>query len=375
MPLHGSSALIGGRYVVSHLGELLVTGETADTYHVGSDGDLEMGMAKSHDTRATAGTTDIDVPHYAFNTIHFTAPDTITDTNNGLATFLDADRIVVRGTTLNDGEYTIAGGGGGAAGTITVTAGITTEDERPVYISIAKRAALSNNVVYDRVTGLLWARYPTSAVPAAPSWGEASDGKLCWAEAATQFALHAANTDLTIVVPNTLRIENGEAELPAFTVGDVIVCSGFANPVNDYTGYVITAVVVNSPDLDITLDPSNHTLIGEVGINASISLCCRSAFAFAAGANVAGLGGYYDGWRVPNITEMHSLLDFSLSPVTPAVGVFDDWPYDGDGGNIWTSTTDPTATTDAYVTGALDGTFVAVAKDTMDENVVVVRLG
>ena len=316
---------------------------------------------------------NIDVPHYANNQIAFaaTTPGTITDVANGLATFLTGDTIVIRGSASNDGVYAVSTGA--VAGTIRTTEPTLLEAATP-YISIAKRAALSNNVVFDVVTGLMWARYTTYA--AAPlKWGEASDGKLSWNEAAMHFTLHAANADLSIIVPDTLQIVAGAAEIGFYTVGDVITCSGFANAVNNYTGYVVTAVVVNGADLDITLGPSNNTLIGEVAANADIKLCCRSAFAFAAGANVAELGGYDNGWRVPNITELHSLLDFSLSPVTPDTGVFPDWPYDGTGGYVWSSTTDPTATTDAYRMGALDGVFSAVAKDTSDHNVALVRLG
>ena len=365
MPLHGSSALIGGRYVVSHLGELLVTGEVADTYHVADDGDLEMGMAKSHDTRATAGNADIDVPHYASSQITFTAPSTILDGAAGLATFLNADTIVVRGSSINDGVYTVNVAGGPS---FTVNeATIQTDAVAGDFVSIAKRAALSNNVVYDRVTGLLWARYTSDTL----KLGDVSDGELVWNNAALHFDLHTAAADLAIVVPDTLRIVGGAAEVGFYTVGDIVKCSGFANAVNNYAGYAVTAVVVNVGDLDITLDPSNNVLIAEVAGGArDIKLVCRSAFGMAEGANVAALGGYDNGWRVPNITEMASLLDFSLNPVTPALAAFPSWPD----GHVWTSTTDPSTVANAYATGATDGTFLSTVK-TATENVALVRLG
>jgi len=348
------------------LGELLVTGEIADTYHVADDGDLEKGMAKSHDARATAGTADIDVSHYANNQIAFaaTTPGMITDVAAALVTFLTGDTIVVRGSALNDGIYAVSTGG--VAGTIRTTEATVLEAVGP-FVSIAKRAALSNNVVYDRVTGLLWARYTSDTL----KLGDASDGELCWNDVAMHFDLHTAAADLAIVVPDTLRIVGGAAEVGFYTVGDIVKCSGFANAVNNYAGYAVTAVVVNVGDLDITLDPSNNVLIAEVAGGArDIKLVCRSAFGMAEGANVAALGGYDNGWRVPNITEMASLLDFSLNPVTPALAAFPSWPD----GHVWTSTTDPSTVANAYATGATDGTFLSTVK-TATENVALVRLG
>ena len=368
MPLHGSSALIGGRYVVSHLGELLVTGEVADTYHVADDGDLEMGMAKSHDTRATAGTSNIDVPHWAGDNVTFTAgpPGILTDGDNSLETVAIGDTVVIRGSLQNDGVYTVSNIAG-LPGNFQTTEAMTADAVPGPFVSIAQRAALSNNVVYDRVTGLLWARYTSDTL----KLGVGSDGELCWNDATKHFILHALAADLQMIVPDTLRIVGGSAEEPFYTVGDVIVCAGFANAVNNYTGYAVTAVVVNVGDLDITLDPSNNTLIAEVaGGNRSIKLVCQSAFGMAEGAKVAALGGYDNGWRVPNITELASLLDFSLNPVTPALAAFPSWPD----GHVWTSTTDPSTVANAYATGATDGTFLSTVK-TATENVALVRLG
>jgi len=347
------------------LGELLETGE-ATLYHVMDDGDLEKGLAKNHDLRVTAGTSNIDVPHYANNAIDFaaTTPGTINDAGAGLATILTGDTIVVRGSTLNDGVYTVSTGG--VAGVIRTTEATVLEAVGD-FVSIAKRAALSNNVVYDRVTGLLWARYTSDTL----KLGDASDGELCWDDAAMHFGLHAAAADLSIVVPDILRIVGGAAEVGFYTVGDVITCSGFANAVNNYTGYVVMAVVVNGADLDITLDPSNNVLIAEAAGGArDIKLCCRSAFGMAEGANVAVLGGYDNGWRVPNIIELASLLDFSLNPVTPDAATFTSWPN----GHVWTSTTDPSTVANAYATGVGDGTFASTVK-TATENVALVRLG
>lgn len=364
MPLHGMHAR-EGRFIVAHGGRLLETGETADTYHVEDDGDLEKGLDVNRDVQAIGATSNVDVPHYANNGIDFaaTTPGTINDAGAGFASILTGDTIVVRGSDLNDGVYTVSTGG--VAGVIRTTEATVLEAAGD-YVSIAKRAALSNNVVYDWVTGLMWTRYTSDTLKV----GVLSDGELAWNDAALHFDLHGAAADLAMVMPgNIIRIVGGAAEIGFYTVGDIVTCSGFANAVNNYTGYVIAAVAVNGADLDITLDPSNHTLIAEAAGGArDIKLCCQSAFGYCAGANRAGLGGY-TGWRVPNITEMHSLLDFSLNPVTPNVATFPSWPD----GHVWTSTTDPSTTANAYATTPTDGTFTSTVK-TATENVGLVRL-
>lgn len=363
MTPHGSTAVQGERYIVSHTGLLLETGQTA-IYHVMGDGDLENGLDKSHEARATAGTTNVDVPHYAANTISFTAPSTVSDTANGLATILTGDTVTIRGSTSNDGVYTVAGGG--VAGSFTVNEVTIQTEAAGDYVSICKRAAMSNQTVYDQVTGLLWLRNTTTGL----KWGVASDGNLVWDDAAAHFTLHGAAADLAIVVPNILRIVGGAAEVGFYHAGDALVCSGFANGVNNLTGYRVTLVAVNGADLDITLDPSNNTLIAEAAGGArDIKLCCQSAFAYAAAATQARLADYGD-WRVPNITEARSILDYSLNPVTPDVVAFPSWPN----GLWWTSTTDPSVTANALSALAGSGVFASLVK-TSTRLVPLVRLG
>ena len=63
---------------------------------------------------------------------------------------------------------------------------------------------------------------------------------------------------------------------------------------------------------------------------------------FIAQANAGSLGGY-DDWKIPNVEELESLLDYATN--TPAIDttVFPSTPAD----NHWTSTTDDAATTQA----------------------------
>lgn len=70
-----------------------------------------------------ATTATITAATIAFNDLN---PDTITDSGSGFGSFRAGDKIVVSGSTSNDGEYTIATA---AAGTLTLIAGdsLTTE--------------------------------------------------------------------------------------------------------------------------------------------------------------------------------------------------------------------------------------------------------
>lgn len=102
--------------------KLLKTGQTT-CYMFGDDGDTEKGVAKSYtvnSTGAQSGTTNIDSPGYAGNTIAFDgAAGTITDSAAGLAVFKTGDVIRVRGSASNDNVFTIDTGG--VAGTIQIS--------------------------------------------------------------------------------------------------------------------------------------------------------------------------------------------------------------------------------------------------------------
>lgn len=324
----------------------LVTGQTT-AYMVGDDGDYEVGGAKRYDIRTTgahAGTVSIDVPHYAGDGLAFaaTTPGTITDSANGLATFLTGDVIVIRGSADHDGAYAVSTGG--VAGTIRTTEATTLEAAGAV-ISICKRTSHSNNVVWNTQKKKMWARYTSSAEKV----GEASDGKLDWYDAAGScFTLHAAAADLQMIASATapiLRIVGGAGEVAAYNVGDVIVCSGFADADNNLPGWVLTTVTVNGADLDLTLGPSNSNKLADLASEAAggsrdIKLVCRSIFNYAAAANVAnsgaGLAGLTD-WRIPNDLELKNLCDMEAPNALPDSTAFPGWSAD----YYWSSTTLP----------------------------------
>ena len=371
MVLHGSQTVIGRRYVIVDLNGLLLETGASVAQHVEEDGDLEHGLDKAYTAHA-AGDLDIAIPEYAAATIAFVAGTQITDTADGLGMFDDAgmigDEIVVRGSADNDGVYTIAAGGG--IGIINTVEATSLEALGP-YVSICKRDSISQNMVFDRNTGLLWLQLTSKA----KHWGTESDGLMVWYDATLDCELHPVGADhLSMIPPNVLRILGGDTEEDYFHVGDAIVCTVFGDAVNLLPGYRILSVTVNGADLDLVIDPANNTLIAEADVNGVIKLVCSSAFAYAAAACAANLGGY-DDWRVPNLNELLSLLDFGLvAQVTPDVATFPGWPYDGDGGWVWASTTDAATTANAYQTGGDDGTFVSTVK-TGTANVALVRGG
>jgi hypothetical protein len=193
---------------------------------------------------------NLDVPHYAANTIAFVAATKkITDTANGLAIFKTGDTILVKGTASNPQVLTVATGN--VAGEIVTTEALT-DEAAGAYMTILKRAALSNNCVklIDSPSGKMYARYDTSAL----KLGDASNGKLNWYDAAKCFTLHPAAADLQMIASSKiLRIVGGAAEASKFFVGMLIVCSGFAVACDNLPGNRVDAVTVNGADLDLTL--------------------------------------------------------------------------------------------------------------------------
>lgn len=329
-------------------GILLKTRQTS-CYHVGDDGDYEPGIAPSYTVLSVgqyAGTTNIDSPHYATNGISFTAPSTISDAGAGLVTVLTGDTIRVYGSALNDGIYTVAAGG--VAGAFTVNE-ITIQNELAgAYITLAKRASPSNNAVLDNITGLMWKRYTTGGP--VEKVGAASVGALNWYDATTCFTLHPAAGDLQMMATG-IKIIGGAGEISRYFVGQTLVCSGFANPVNNLPGYRVTGVVVNGADLDITLWRGNNILIAEAAAGArDIKLVCRSVFSYCAAANAASFAGYTD-WRIPTDTALFSLRDMEQPSAAPDAVAFPSWPTAA--GDVVSSTSMPQSVT-RYMTVQYD---------------------
>jgi len=332
----------GANYVRAQI----VTGQLT-AYHVGDDGDLRRFLDSSYEAAkytvltagAFSGTVNIDLPHYAAATIAFaaTTPGTITDSANGLAIFKTGDTILVKGTSGNSQVMTVSTGN--VAGTIRTTEA-TTLEAAGAYMTIYKRAALSNNAVLcaDSPSGKMYARYTTGGP--ALLLGDASDGKLNWYVAAKCFALHPAAADLQMVAGGvgaaTLRIVGGAGEIARYNTGTIIVCSGFANAVNNLPGYRIDAVAVNGADLDLTLWAGKQTAIAEAAAGSrDIKIICSSAFGYAAAANAASLGGFTD-WVIPSVLELFCLVKME-GPYANHSGYPDSTAFPSWVENVWTS--------------------------------------
>lgn len=337
----------GGMSGGAGYGGRLVQTEQTTAYHVGDDGDLEPGLPQSFTVLTTgqfAGTTNIDVAHYAAATLTFAAADdSITDAAAGLVTFLDGDTIRVRGSTDNDGVYTVSVGTGGVAGHFHVDEPLA-DEAAGAYVTICKRSSPSNNAVIDNNTGLMWKRAHTGTVGSVEKVGPTSNGLLNWYDTAACFTIHPAGADLQMMTTG-IKIVGGAAELARYYVGMVIDPSGFANAVNNLPGYRVTSVAVNGADLDILLWTGKNTLIVEAAAGArDIRVVCRSIFAYAAAANAAGFGGYSD-WRIPTSIDLVSLFDMEQPTSYPDAVAFPNWQN----GNLWTSTTRPSLTTNAMM--------------------------
>jgi len=315
------------------------TGQTT-CYHIGDDGDVQAGLAKRYEVLTTgphAGTTDIEVAHLADPTLSFTAPNTIASAGNLLVGWAVNDRMLIKGSANNDGEVTVTGVGGAPAN-LTISAAVN--EIAGAVISLYKVAAHSNNCVLDLVKGKMWSRYTSNGEAVGPT----SNGLLNWYDVATVFPLHGAAADLQMIAPNVLRIVGGAGEVDAYHEGDLIDCAGFANAVNNLPGYYVVSVDVNGADLDITLDPSNQTLVSEVAGGArSIGLVTRSIYNYAAGARLGALANYTD-WRGPNDVELWELRIVEAPSAVPNPAAFPAWPASW----VWTGTTDPTIAANAH---------------------------
>lgn len=199
----------GGRWPPAGL---LKTGQTTQYSSELDDGYYEKGVAKNYlviTTDVLAGTSDIDLAHYAggAGTIAFdNVAKTIADTGAGLAQFKTND-VILTDAPNNPGPFTVTTGN--VAGTITCT-GATFVTETPAgAITISKREAHSNNCVLDLNTGLMWSRY------VADKMGIASNGKMPWTGQLYDIFAYAAAANVALLgnyadwrIPNDLELAN-----------------------------------------------------------------------------------------------------------------------------------------------------------------------
>ena len=153
----------------------LKTGQTTQYNSELDDGYYQKGLAKAYTIYTTgqySGTTNVDLIHLTATDIAFVAATKkITQVAAGLAMFKTGQTIVITGSASNNGVKTIATGNVAAE---IVTTEALVDEGAGATVSIAKREAMSNNCVFDQVTGLMWSRY----VPAV--MGTAGDGTMPW---------------------------------------------------------------------------------------------------------------------------------------------------------------------------------------------------
>jgi hypothetical protein len=172
----------------------------------------------------------------------------IYDTAAMFATVITADTIIFVGTTSNSGALTVATGGN--ASKIIVTESVTDEAAGAI-MTLYKRSAPSNNVVYDETSKLYYRRYTTKT----EKIGDASSGKLIWYVASHCYTLHVADANLSInAATKILTIAGGSGEIGKFKTGTLLELSGFTVPNNNRAGgYRCDSLTVSGSDLLIGL--------------------------------------------------------------------------------------------------------------------------
>lgn len=338
----------------------LQTGQTT-VYAIGDDADVLAGIAKSYTVLTTgpqSGTSTITLPAYAANTLAFvSATKKITDSAAGLAQIKTGDTIVIEGSGSNDKVCTVATGN--VAGEVVVNEALT-DEAAGAYITISKRGTLSNNLVVDNNTGLIWARYNTAGMTG--KLGPASDGYLYWT--GTGCTLHPAAADLQMVGGTkgiaTIKVVGGAGEVARYHAGHSVICTGFAQAVNNLGPCRVVSVTVNGADLDIVVMTGNRTPVSEAADGSrTIAVACNGVFGFKDAANVAALGGYSD-WRLPNFREYADLpvQDAGIGTGKPDSTAFPSWTA----ARYWASTTDPNDTAYAFAYYATIGSILPYAK-------------
>ena len=320
----------------------LKTGQTT-AFAANDDGDIQAGIAKLYQVLSAgvnSGTSAVYVPTLARNDIAFVNATSKITAAAGLDVVKTGDVIRIRGSGLNDTEFTVTTGG--VANEI-VTSVAPTNEAAGAMITIAKQALQSNNCVQDLETGLMWMRYGSDS-PA--KLGAASNGLLLWT--ATAVAVHAAAADLQMIAGGkgsaTLRIVGGAGEVLVYWPGYTYSFTGFANAVNNLFGFKCVSVTVNGADLDLVMATGNQTCIAEAAGGArAINLSCNDIWSFSNSANQAAVGGYSD-WRVINLGEFIGILDYSLNTTKPNAATFPSFPAS----EVFTSTTPA-----SFVGGAL----------------------
>ena len=193
----------------------------------------------------------IDSSTQVTGTVNSTVTNTVNITFTSTVLFtsvITADTIIFVGTTSNSGALTVATGGN--ASRIIVTESVTDEAAGAI-MTLYKRSAPSNNVVYDETSKLYYRRYTTKT----EKIGDASGGKLVWYSAPLCYTLHVPDANLSIdAATKVLTIAGGAGEIGKFKTGTLLEFSGFTIPNNNRAGgYRCDSVATSGSDLVIGL--------------------------------------------------------------------------------------------------------------------------
>ena len=215
---------------------------------------LIVGMSIGGNGVGAASTiASIDSATQVTGTVNSTATNTVNITFTSILLFTTlktADTLVVKGTASNNTTFTVATG---AAANVCIVTEAVTNEAAGNYVTIYKRAAISNNVVYDETSKLTYLRYTTGGP--ALKLGIGSDGLLIWYDPATCFIIYPADGNLSMDATNKqLKITGGSGLASRFNTGTYLQFSGFTIANNNRAGgYRCDAVTVSGSDLLLTL--------------------------------------------------------------------------------------------------------------------------
>lgn len=173
----------------------------------------------------------------------------------------------------------------------------------------------------------------------------------------------------TIVVSGT-KSNNGTFTTASATANTIVVNETINDESADAAQTTVitkTEAISNNTVLDnntgLTWTRYNPIVLGLAGkmLNKSAVNYIYTIFNYATAANAASLGGYTD-WRVPNVFEMMSLMDYEAATAVPDTTAFPSVIS-----SIYhTSTTQPSAVTNLISVRFDTGVLLARAADQLD---------
>ena len=181
-----------------------------------------------------------------------------------------------------------------------------------------KTCVLSNSCVQDNNTGLMWARFiPQTDI------GPGADGRLFW----DQWTLENKTTISFDSASKEIRDSASGFDTGALCTGRIFTITGSTSSDGTYTvSSITTGVIVVS-----------ETVADEAaGASVTVATVDDLIWNVVDQANANSLGGH-TGWRVPNTTELQSIVDLGYN--TPCIDdtVFPSTPS----AKTWTSSTRP----------------------------------